>query len=98
MPCKDDPKYTLSYDFFMRGEEITSGAQRVHDPDLLTKRAKECGLDVSTIQDYIDSFSYGAYPHGGCGIGLERVVFLYCNMKNIRNASMFPRDPRRIKP
>ena len=98
MPCKDNPSFTNSFDFFMRGEEITSGGQRVHDPELVTKRAKECGIDVETIQDYIDSFKYGAFPHGGCGIGLERVVMLYCNLRNIRNCSLFPRDPKRIKP
>ena len=56
------------------------------------------GIPVATIKDYIDSFRYGAFPHGGCGIGLERVLFLYCNLKNIRNSSMFPRDPNRIMP
>ena len=56
------------------------------------------GIPGATIKDYIDSFRYGAFPHGGCGIGLERVLFLYCNLKNIRNSSMFPRDPNRIMP
>ena len=49
MPCKEDPNWTNSYDFFMRGEEIVSGAQRIHDPILLAKRATECGIDVNTI-------------------------------------------------
>jgi len=98
MLCKDDPNYTNSYDFFMRGEEITSGAQRIHDPAFLTQRAKECGIIVETIQDYIDSFKFGAPPHGGCGIGLERVVMLYCALGNIRKSSLFPRDPKRITP
>jgi len=65
---------------------------------MLAKRATECGIEVSTIKDYIESFSYGAYPHGGCGIGMERLVFLYLDLKNIRNSSMFPRDPKRIAP
>ena len=94
----EDPNYTNSYDFFMRGEEITSGAQRIHDPDMLTERAKNFMIPVETIQDYIDSFKYGAPAHGGCGIGLERVVKFYCNLYNIRKASLFPRDPKRIKP
>ena len=98
MPCKDDPRYTNSYDFFMRGEEITSGAQRIHDSALLEKRAKECGIVVDTIKDYIDAFKYGAHPHGGVGIGLERVVMLYCALGNIRKSALFPRDPRRITP
>lgn len=82
----------------MRGEEILSGAQRIHDPELLESRAKALGIDPATIKDYINCFKYGAFPHGGGGIGLERVVMLYCALKNIRNSSLFPRDPRRITP
>lgn len=93
-----DPNYTNSYDFFMRGEEITSGAQRIHDPEMLAQRAKEKGLAVETIQDYIDAFKYGCSPHGGCGIGLERVVKFYCGIRNIRKCSLFPRDPKRLHP
>lgn len=98
MLCDDDPNFTCSYDFFMRGEEIVSGAQRIHDPEILTKRAIEKGIDPVTIKDYIECFKYGAYPHGGLGIGLERVVMLFCGLKNIRNSSLFPRDPKRITP
>lgn len=98
MVCKDNDKFTNSYDFFMRGEEITSGSQRIHDPKFLEQRAKECGIEVESIQGYINAFKYGSYPHGGCGIGLERVVMLYCALGNIRNASLFPRDPKRLMP
>jgi len=65
---------------------------------MLAKRAAECGIKVETVQDYIDSFKFGAQPHGGCGIGLERVVMLYCDLRNIRNTAMFPRDPKRLTP
>ena len=58
MPAHDDHNYTNSYDFFMRGEEILSGAQRIHDPVLLEQRAKECNINVETIRDYINSFKY----------------------------------------
>ncbi|CAN0892250.1 Aspartate--tRNA ligase 2, cytoplasmic [Linum grandiflorum] len=98
MPCHDDPRYSNSFDVFIRGEEIISGAQRIHVPDLLEQRAKECGIDVSTISTYIDSFRYGMHPHGGFGVGLERVVMLFCGLNNIRKTSMFPRDPRRLTP
>lgn len=98
MLCKDDPQFTCSYDVFMRGEEIISGAQRIHDPKVLSERAVEKGIEVSTIKDYIDSFSMGAYPHGGWGVGMERVVMLYLDVKNIRRASAFPRDPKRLNP
>ncbi|XP_019197619.1 PREDICTED: aspartate--tRNA ligase 2, cytoplasmic-like [Ipomoea nil] len=98
MPCYDNSAYSNSFDVFIRGEEIISGAQRVHVPELLTKRAEECGIDVKTISTYIDSFRYGAPPHGGFGVGLERVVMLFCALNNIRKTSLFPRDPQRIAP
>ncbi|XP_065881053.1 aspartate--tRNA ligase 2, cytoplasmic-like [Euphorbia lathyris] len=98
MPCYDNPKYSNSFDVFIRGEEIISGAQRVHVPELLEERAKSCGIDVSTIATYIDAFRYGAPPHGGFGVGLERVVMLFCGLNNIRKTSLFPRDPQRIAP
>ncbi|CAL9748269.1 unnamed protein product [Musa acuminata subsp. burmannicoides] len=98
MPCYDDPAYSNSFDVFIRGEEIISGAQRVHLPELLTTRAEACGIDVKTIASYIDSFRYGAPPHGGFGIGLERVVMLFCALNNIRKTSLFPRDPQRLVP
>ena len=93
-----DSNYTNSYDFFMRGEEIVSGAQRIHQPEMLIERAKFWEIPVDTLSDYIDAFKYGAPAHGGCGVGLERVVKFYCNLWNIRKASLFPRDPKRIKP
>lgn len=93
-----DSNYTNSYDFFMRGEEITSGAQRIHEPEFLAERATHHKIPVATIQEYIDAFKYGCPPHGGCGIGLERVVKLYCGIRNIRKCSLFPRDPKRLRP
>jgi aspartyl-tRNA synthetase len=105
MPHPTDPKLSNSYDIFIRGQEIVSGAQRIHDYDLLLERVKHCHGDENhggpapeDIQGYIDAFKYGAYPHGGGGIGLERVVMLFLGLGNIRKASFFPRDPTRIVP
>ncbi|KAG8905690.1 aspartate--tRNA ligase dps1 [Tulasnella sp. 403] len=98
MPDAADPNYSNSYDFFMRGEEILSGAQRIHDPAFLTKRMVECGVDPASMKGYLDAFKVGAPPHGGGGIGLERVVMLFLKLRNIRRASMFPRDPKRLEP
>ncbi|CAJ0940654.1 unnamed protein product, partial [Ranitomeya imitator] len=98
MPDPQEPKYSNSYDMFMRGEEILSGAQRVHDAQLLTERAQHHGIDLEKIKAYIDSFRYGAPPHGGGGIGLERVTMLYLGLHNVRQTSMFPRDPKRLTP
>ncbi|KAI4469797.1 aspartyl-trna synthetase [Holotrichia oblita] len=98
MPDPNDPKKSNSYDMFMRGEEILSGAQRIHDPELLSERAKHHGIDLQKIASYIDAFKYGCPPHAGGGIGMERVVMLYLGLDNIRKTSMFPRDPKRITP
>lgn len=98
MPAPDDERYSNSFDIFIRGEEIISGAQRIHDPELLTKRAIAHDIPVDSIQPYLDAFKYGTHPHGGAGVGLERVVMLYCGLDNIRKTSMFPRDPKRLAP
>ncbi|KAL7149954.1 hypothetical protein ABFS83_05G076700 [Erythranthe nasuta] len=100
MPSHDGTEYSNSFDVFIRGEEIISGGQRVHVAELLRERAQACGIDVSskTISTYIDSFRYGTAPHGGFGVGLERVVMLFCALNNIRKTSLFPRDPQRIVP
>ncbi|KAA8902963.1 hypothetical protein FN846DRAFT_891342 [Sphaerosporella brunnea] len=100
MPDPADPLYSNSYDFFMRGEEILSGAQRVHDADFLAERMKALGVDPDSpgTVDYVQSFRNGAPPHAGGGIGLERVVFLFLGLANIRRASAFPRDPLRLRP
>ncbi|KAJ1686858.1 hypothetical protein LUZ63_018248 [Rhynchospora breviuscula] len=98
MPCYDNKDYSNSFDVFLRGEEIISGAQRIHHPDMLIQHAKERGIDVKTISTYIDSFRYRPPPHGGFGAGLERVVMLFCGLNNIRKCSLFPRDPQRLTP
>ncbi|CAF3234470.1 unnamed protein product [Rotaria sp. Silwood2] len=98
MPDPDNPKYSNSYDMFMRGEEILSGAQRVHDVQLLLERVNHHKINIDQIKSYIDAFRYGCPPHGGGGIGLERVLMLYLGLGNVRKTSMFPRDPKRITP
>ena len=98
MPDPTNPSLSNSYDLFIRGEEIVSGAQRVHDVDLLIERAKAANIPLESIQSYVDAFRHGALPHAGGGVGLERVVMLYLGLKNIRKSSMFPRDPSRLAP
>lgn len=82
----------------MRGEEILSGAQRIHDPEFLCKQMREKGVDPEIMKGYIDGFRMGCPPHGGGGIGLERVLMLFLKLNNIRRASLFPRDPKRLEP
>lgn len=100
MPDPQNPELSNSYDFFMRGEEIMSGAQRIHDPKLLAERMRAHGVDPNDegLKEYVDAFTYGAPPHAGGGIGLERVVMFFLGLGNIRRASLFPRDPKRLRP
>ncbi|KAJ7254055.1 hypothetical protein B0H12DRAFT_1291087 [Mycena haematopus] len=98
MPDPEDPTLSNSYDFFMRGEEILSGAQRIHDPTLLAEKMRSKGVDPDSMKAYLDGFRMGCAPHGGGGIGLERVLMLFLKLNNIRRASMFPRDPKRLDP
>lgn len=98
MEDPEDPRWTNSYDIFLRGEEIMSGAQRIHDPAMLMAKANRLGVAVADIQSYIDAFKFGAYPHAGGGVGMERVSMLFLGLHNIRMTSMFPRDPKRLTP
>lgn len=103
MPSPADSKRSNSYDIFLRGREICSGAQRVHDSNLLVDIMKAKGISDDPRADeglrkYIESFDHGMPPHGGGGLGLERVVTLYLGLDNVRKSSMFPRDPNRYSP
>lgn len=99
MPDPDDPNFSNSYDIFIRGQEICSGAQRCHDPDLVLEILAQKGIEMGDgLKSYVESFRHGVSPHAGAGIGLERVVFLYLGLDNVRKASMFPRDPNRCTP
>ncbi|CRH03118.1 aspartate--tRNA ligase, putative [Plasmodium relictum] len=95
---ENNPQISNSYDFFMRGEEVLSGSQRISDVKLLLNNVKSFNLDPQKLNFYIESFSYSSYPHSGCGIGLERVLMLFLGLNNIRKTSLFPRDPKRLIP
>lgn len=97
----EDVEYSRSFDFMMRCNEISSGAQRVHDPAKLKDAVARKGIKLdgtSGLEDYVRSFETGSLPHGGCGIGIERLVMLYLGLGNIRTTSLFPRDRTRISP
>ncbi|KAJ1655282.1 aspartate--tRNA ligase dps1, partial [Coemansia sp. RSA 25] len=98
MPDPENPMYSNSYDFFLRGEEIMSGAQRIHDAGMLKERIAACGVPADDLDAYIKAFEYGCPPHAGGGVGLERVVMFYLGLPDIRYTSLFPRDPSRLEP
>ena len=93
-----NPLFSNSYDIFIRGQEICSGAQRCHDAAQLERQIVAKGINTEPLQFYIEAFKHGVPPHAGAGIGLERVVFLYLGLDNVRKASLFPRDPGRCSP
>jgi aspartyl-tRNA synthetase len=98
--CPHDNNLSNSYDFFMRGEEIMSGAQRINDAEELVAAMKAKGADPTAegFQDYINAFRQGCRPHAGGGLGLNRILQFFLGLPNIRQATAFPRDPQRLRP
>ncbi|MEM0158214.1 MAG: aspartate--tRNA(Asn) ligase [Thermoplasmataceae archaeon] len=98
MPKPGDAEVTNSYDLQYNEKEITSGAQRVHDPEMLEKRFREKKLKPEDFEFYIKAFRYGMPPHAGWGLGLERLTMILLGLQNIREATLFPRDRTRVVP
>jgi aspartyl-tRNA synthetase len=95
---KADAKLSEGFDAIYKGMEISSGGQRIHIPDLLAKKIKDKKLNPKNFKAYIDSFRFGAPPHAGWSIGLERLTQLITGQTNIREAVLFPRDRTRLTP
>ena len=98
MDDPEDPEYTLSFDLLFRGMEITSGGQRVHDYNAQVEKMKKLGMNPDEFETYLMLHKYGAPPHGGLGLGLERLTMHLLGFKNVREAAMFPRDINRVTP
>lgn len=90
------PGYTKGFDLLCRGLEITTGAQRIHDYDTLVASLKRKKLDPEKFSFYLQAFKYGMPPHGGFGMGLERLTARFLGFENVRLATLFPRDVNRI--
>lgn len=95
-PMDHNPELTNTFDLLCAGTEITSGGQRRHTYDSMVTGIKMKGMDPRNFDDYLSIFKYGMPPHGGFGMGLERLTMTMLNLKNIREASLFPSDPKRI--
>ncbi len=98
MPHEGNPDLVHAFDLIYGGVEICSGTQRIHLPGLLREQLRKKGLDPADFAYYIESFSYGAPPHAGWSIGLERLTMTVTGMSNIRECTMFPRDRDRLVP
>nr|WP_295210679.1 aspartate--tRNA(Asn) ligase [Ruminococcus sp.] len=98
MNSKEDPREAYKFDLLFRGLEITSGGQRIHDYNEQVAKMKAQGLDPDDFKNYLEAHKYGLPPHGGLGIGLERLLMKLLNKNNIRETSLFPRDINRLMP
>ena len=98
MDDPEDPRYTLSFDLLFRGMEITTGGQRIHDYQMLLDKIAARGMTEEGMEQYLDTFKYGMPPHGGLGIGLERLTMKLIGEDNVRETTLFPRDLSRLEP
>jgi aspartyl-tRNA synthetase len=98
MRHEDDPALTKSFDLLWRGIEVTTGAQREHRYERLLAQAEERGVEVDSIQYYLDFFRYGAPPHGGFGFGLTRLLMQMLGQENVREVTFLYRGPHRLTP
>lgn len=93
-----DPKVTLSFDLLFRGLEVTTGGQRIHSYTELMEKIEKRGMDTEGMEQYLSTFKHGMPPHGGLGIGLERMTMQLLEEENVREVSLFPRDMSRLVP
>ena len=98
MNAKEDSRLAYKFDLLFRGLEITSGGQRIHNYEEQIEKMLAQGLDPADFENYLQAHKYGLPPHGGLGIGLERLVMKLLKLSNVRSASMFPRDINRLLP
>ncbi|KAL5610947.1 hypothetical protein FOBRF1_007064 [Fusarium oxysporum] len=92
----EDPKWTRSFDIFIRGQEICSGGQRIHNAEELRANMVAAGISEDGMEDYLTAFDLGAPPHAGAGLGLERIVAWLLELGDVRYASLFHRDPKSL--
>ncbi|MDY5023224.1 MAG: aspartate--tRNA(Asn) ligase [Blautia sp.] len=98
MDDPEDTRFTLSFDLLFHGLEITTGGQRIHDYPMLLEKVESRGMDTEGMEQYLDTFKHGMPPHGGLGIGLERLTMQLLGEENVREACLFPRDMSRLEP
>ena len=95
---KKGTSLSFSFDLDYKGQEISSGGQREHRYPELLKRMEKKGLDPKDFEAYLEAFRYGMPPHGGWGIGVDRLVTKVLDLPNVREAILFPRDVSRLTP
>ncbi|MEK6830189.1 MAG: aspartate--tRNA(Asn) ligase [Nanoarchaeota archaeon] len=96
--CDEGEDYARSTDLYYKGMEMSSGGQREHRYDKLIKNVKDKKIPPKSVEWFTKFFKYGAPPHGGFAIGIERITMMLLNIENVREAVLFPRDPGRLTP
>ena len=89
---------TMSFDLLFRGLEITTGGRRINEYGMMLESLPKFGLTPESLSDYIQIFKYGCPPHGGFAVGLERLTQKILGLSNVKEASLFPRDRKRVRP
>ncbi len=95
-PNPDEPEYNEGMDLICRGVEWLSGGRRINNYNQLMEHVKIWGMDPNKVKMFLEAFKYGVPPEGGFSFGAERITMQLLNLKNIREAAMFPRDMNRI--
>ena len=98
MDDPEDATYTLSFDLLFHGLEIRTGGQRIHDYNELLAKIEKRGMTTEGMEQYLSAFKHGMPPHGGLGIGLERMTMQLVGEDNVRETTLFPRDLSRLEP
>lgn len=98
MDDPEDTRYTLSFDLLFNGMEITTGGQRIHDYGMQVEKMKKRGMNPEEFTNYLMAHKCGMPPHGGLGIGMERLTMKLLGESNVRETTMFPRDLSRLEP
>ena len=98
MDDPQDARFTLSFDLLFRGLEITTGGQRIHSYSQLLQKIEAKKMTTEGLEQYLDTFRHGMPPHGGLGIGLERLTMQLIGEDNVRETTLFPRDLSRLEP
>ena len=94
----EEKKYSRGMDLDCKGMEIVSGGQREHRINKLIQRMKEADLKTESFTFYLDAFRYGIPPHGGIGLGGDRLVQQIIGIENIKETILFPRTPEKVTP
>ena len=98
MPYEDDPMICKAFDLMHPRMELSSGAERVHQYDLLVSQIRKKGLNPESFEFYLRPFRFGMPPHAGWGLGADRLIMTMLGLSNVREAVLFPRDMHRLVP